>query len=216
VNADEAIVRTPFMEVYTGPGRGYPVFFVVEKGEEFKFQNQKNDWFKVQSRDGLFGWINYKDFAFATSKQIPNARQQIIDSKWTVGILAGLFGKDNSYSAEAGYYLFPSLVLNAKISKITGDFSSSSILSSQVQFQGFRHSMFSPYIGAGFGLMEYSPRKSLVNANQSRENVFNYGAGLNMHVYKRLLIRLAVNNNLLQNAKSNHLEWQIGIYSSFR
>ncbi|HCO60237.1 MAG TPA: hypothetical protein DIT58_08605 [Porticoccaceae bacterium] len=41
----------PYIEMHTGPGRGYPVFHVVPRGETLVVLRRKTDWYKVQSGD---------------------------------------------------------------------------------------------------------------------------------------------------------------------
>ena len=38
-------VADPYIELHTGPGRGYPVFFVAERGEQIEVIMRRTDWF---------------------------------------------------------------------------------------------------------------------------------------------------------------------------
>ena len=43
------LIADPFIELHTGPGRGYPVFHVVERGREVTIVKRRTDWFQVRT-----------------------------------------------------------------------------------------------------------------------------------------------------------------------
>ena len=45
-------VADPYLEMHTGPGRGYPVFHVVDRGEDVAILLRRTDWFKIRAADG--------------------------------------------------------------------------------------------------------------------------------------------------------------------
>ena len=51
--ADEKLrsvaVADPFLEMHTGPGRGYPIFHVVDRGESVDIVMQRTDWYQVRT-----------------------------------------------------------------------------------------------------------------------------------------------------------------------
>ena len=50
-------VADPYLEIRTGPGRGYPKFYVVDRGETVEILKRKTDWFKVRAANGKEGWV---------------------------------------------------------------------------------------------------------------------------------------------------------------
>ena len=214
-SASEATVKSEFMEVYTAAGRGYPVFFVVENGESFKLLKRKTDWIKIKSKQGQVGWISYKDYASSVYLAKPNIRKLAVSSKWELGLSAGKFGSDNSFSASAGYYIKPVVALQAEYKKVIGEFSHSNLLSGKFMFQVFREKIISPFISLGLGVMENIPRQSLVNANKEHKNLFIGGGGINYIPYKRFNMRFSVNNYYINKPKQNYLDFRLGIYALF-
>src|SRR5205085_51859 len=51
-------VTDPYLELHTGPGRGYPVFFVVAREEWVAVELRYTDWFKVRTDAGKEGWVH--------------------------------------------------------------------------------------------------------------------------------------------------------------
>ena len=51
--SERLTVADPFIEIHTGPGRGYPVFFVVPRGEAIVVTMRRTDWYRVRTPEGL-------------------------------------------------------------------------------------------------------------------------------------------------------------------
>ena len=51
-------VADPYLEMHTGPGRGYPIFHVADRGESIEIIMQRTDWFLVRDADGDEGWVD--------------------------------------------------------------------------------------------------------------------------------------------------------------
>ena len=48
-------VTEPYIDMHTGPGRGYPVFNVIEQGDTIEILKRRSNWYKVKSPDGKTG-----------------------------------------------------------------------------------------------------------------------------------------------------------------
>lgn len=215
VVASEATVKSEFLEVFTAAGRGYPIFFVVENGEKFQLLKRKTDWIKIKSKQGQVGWISYQDYASSVYLARPNIRKLAVSSRWELGVSTGKFGSDNSFSASAGYYIKPTVAVQAEYKKVIGEFSHSNMLSGKFMFQMMRDRVVSPFISLGLGVMENTPRQSLVNADVEQENLFLGGGGFNYIPYKRLNMRFTVNNYYLNKSKRNYIDYRLGIFALF-
>src|SRR6266550_8627677 len=53
----EVVVADPYLEMHSGPGKGYPVFFVVARGEKVEILKQRTDWYLVREHQGREGWV---------------------------------------------------------------------------------------------------------------------------------------------------------------
>ena len=51
-------IAEPFIEMHTGPSAGYPIFHVVDLGDEVSILHRKTNWFKVETSDGKTGWVS--------------------------------------------------------------------------------------------------------------------------------------------------------------
>src|ERR1700722_1924396 len=59
----ELVVSEPFLEMHSGPGRGYPVTYVVGRDESVTVLYSRTDWYKVRATGGQEGWVRRSDLA---------------------------------------------------------------------------------------------------------------------------------------------------------
>src|SRR6187551_1415442 len=57
----QVFVSEPYLELATGPGRGYPVFHVVAREDSVDVLFRRTDWFKVRDEQGVEGWARARD-----------------------------------------------------------------------------------------------------------------------------------------------------------
>jgi len=62
------LIADPYIELHSGPGRGYPIFHVIERGEEVTLVKRRTDWFDVRSDRGVEGWV-HRDQMISTLEQ---------------------------------------------------------------------------------------------------------------------------------------------------
>ena len=61
------LIADPYIELHSGPGRGYPIFHVVERGREVTLVKRRTDWFELRTDQGVQGWASRSQM-IATSK----------------------------------------------------------------------------------------------------------------------------------------------------
>jgi uncharacterized protein YgiM (DUF1202 family) len=59
----EVVVAEPYLEMHSGPGRGYPVVYVVGRDEVVTVLYSRTDWFKVRAPRGQEGWARRSELA---------------------------------------------------------------------------------------------------------------------------------------------------------
>ncbi len=64
----EFVVQASFIDMHTGPGRGYPKFYVIAKGESLRPIKQRTSWIKVEAHKGHVGWIRAQDLEKTRSR----------------------------------------------------------------------------------------------------------------------------------------------------
>ncbi|TLY83125.1 MAG: SH3 domain-containing protein [Gammaproteobacteria bacterium] len=54
----QVFVAQPYLELHTGPGRGYPVFHAVPRDASVDVLFRRTEWFKVRTERGVEGWAS--------------------------------------------------------------------------------------------------------------------------------------------------------------
>ena len=62
-NALTVIVVDPYLELHTGPGRGFPIVQVVPRGETVQVLKRRTDWFQIRDAAGHEGWVHRSQIA---------------------------------------------------------------------------------------------------------------------------------------------------------
>ena len=57
------VVTDPYIEMHSGPGRGFPVVYVVGRDELITVLFSRTDWFKIRGPRGNEGWVRRTDLA---------------------------------------------------------------------------------------------------------------------------------------------------------
>src|SRR5258706_16356504 len=161
VSADESnervLVADPYLELYTGPGRGYPIFDISERGERVEILGRHTDWFKVRTARGREGWVSraQMEATLTAAGEKKTFRDVLFDDylarRLEFGFSFGTFKRDPLLSAHTGYRLHDNFLVELTVAQSAGDFSSTSFLSCALGSQPFSDSPSSPFFSAGAG-----------------------------------------------------------------
>src|ERR1044072_1217652 len=107
----QVFISEPYLELSTGPGRGYPVFRVVERDASVDVLYRRTDWFKVRDEQGIEGWARARDLRRTKladgSPFVFNLgdRDGFTSHDWEIGIGGGDYGGANLINAYGAYSL---------------------------------------------------------------------------------------------------------------
>jgi len=54
----EVVVKEAYIDLHTGPGRGFPIAISVERGVTIELLRQRTDWIEVRTARGQRGWVH--------------------------------------------------------------------------------------------------------------------------------------------------------------
>jgi SH3 domain-containing protein len=170
----EVIVTDPFLEMHSGPGRGYPVVYVVGRDDSVTVLYSRTDWYKVRAPRGQEGWVRRSDLArtqLASGEPAPiPPYPDFASHRWEVGAGYGVFNHQNLVTGYVDFGLTDSLDIEAVIQQAFG-----TIDNRYVATIGLRHTFipewkwFSPTAGVGTGYQYIDnrvPPKPLETHNQ--------------------------------------------------
>lgn len=189
-------VQDPYLELHTGPGSGYPVFYVGERGEWVKILKRKTDWFKVRLENGKEGWAHRiqmeNTLTEAGVKQ--TFRDVLLEDylrrRLEIGFTYGLFDGDKVLSTNIGYNFTKTFSTELSFSQVSGTFSSTSLISLNALAHPFSEWRYSPFFTIGVGNFENVPKITLVDADKTEAMAANVGIGLRFFISRRFIGRL--------------------------
>jgi len=213
------IVADPYLEMHTGPGSGYPVFHVIDRGESVEIVKQRTSWYLVRSDRGKEGWV---DRAQMEQTLQPDGQQvsfneagieDFTNAKWETGVLAGDFGGANIVSAYGSYSLNPNVSVELWGSRILGNFSNGWMASVNVVHEAWPEWRVSPFFTLGAGAIRTQPKSTIVQGTDRTDEIGHVGAGFRIYATRRFLLRAEYKSYVVFTSRDENEEieeWKVG------
>ncbi len=188
-------VTDPYIELHTGPGRGYPVFFVAARGEWIAITLRHTDWYNVTTSGGKQGWVNRKQLESTLTeggdqqKFRDIALGDYLKRTFSVGGAYGRFHGDPMDKFWAGWRFSDTLSLESTFAQVQGVFSGSTLWHVNLQAEPWSDQRISPFAGIGIGHFKNVPNRSLVTDLTTRARLSDAIVGVNYHLAQRFIIR---------------------------
>jgi len=188
-------VVEPYLELHTGPGRGYPVTLVVERGEWIGITRRRTDWFKLRTSQGKEGWAPRAAIeTTVTEAGTPiHLRDVLFDDyrsrRFEVGFAGGVLEGDPSMLVRGGYRFHENLSGEFTVGQASGDFSSSRLYYASVVSEPFPEWRLSPFFSLGLGRYVSTPKATLVGAIETESNTANAALGARFYLTRRFIVR---------------------------
>ncbi len=223
-NGTEVQISEAYIELHTGPGRGYPVFYAIDRGETITVIKRKNSWFKIRYNNDVVGWtpINQLEKTLAPDGQqteiVSLSRNEFHRRRGEVGVLAGAVGGTDSITLYGGYAFTRNLSTELAVSQAVGRFSNNIIINAKLLHQPFPQWRYSPFFAMGAGNITTTPRATLVQAKDRSDMIAHIGLGLRHYISRSFALRAEYNNYVVFSSDDKNeeiSEWKIGLVSFF-
>ena len=212
-------VKDPYIELHTGPGAGYPIFFVVEKGGSVEILKEKTSWFKVLTKNGESGWVNRDQMG--NTLRLTGEKFVVTDVGedefggriFEAGVAVGDFSGARLTSIDLGFRFASNLSAEVSLSQVNGNFSNSQFLSAGIVNQPFTNWRVSPLFYLGYGVIETTPKTTLVQSKNSTNQLVTVGLGVKIYLTERFIWRVDYRQHVvLTNRSDNEIvnEWKTG------
>jgi uncharacterized protein YgiM (DUF1202 family) len=212
-------VQDPFIELHTGPGRGYPVFYIAERGEAVSIIRRRTDWFQIEVPRGERGWVHLDAMGRTLDTEgeafdVPGfSLEDYTEHRWEVGMQYGDFGGADVISAFGGYGLTPNLQLEIWAGQALGRYSNSKMVNINVSHLMFPDRRITPTFALGTGSIETSPKATLVATTDRRDSMVLAGIGLRTYVTRRFVFRAEYKAYVVLTSRDDNeevREWKAG------
>lgn len=215
----EVIVADPFIELHTGPGRGFPVFYVAERGETIAVLRRRTDWFQIEAPRGERGWVHLEQMARTLDPEgeafnVPGfSIDDYTNRRWEVGVQYGDFGGANMISAFGGYGLTENLQLELWVGQALGRFSNSEIAHVNLSHLLFPDKKVTPLFTLGAGTINTSPKATLVATTDRSDTMAVAGIGVRTYLTRRFVFRADYKTYVVFTSRDDNeevREWKAG------
>ncbi|BFM22464.1 outer membrane beta-barrel protein [Gilvimarinus japonicus] len=217
-------VNDAYIDVYSGPGRGYPIFHALEYGEPITLIKSRAGWIKIATERGLEGWVDRSamQYTLGPDGQVPDFtdeyRSDAVVGHFELGAALGDFGGADSVALSVGYRFTRNLTLEASYSQNSGQFSDSELISAGLLHQPFPEWRVSPFLRLGAGVIKVNPSATLVDTQDREDSVLQASLGAYVYLSRRFFLRAEyVNHHLLTTRSTNEevSEWRVGFNAFF-
>lgn len=215
----EVLVAEPYLELRTGPGRGYPVTQVVPRGEAVTLLKRRTDWFKVRDARGREGWTHRDRLAATLTPQggaVPveaPGREEFEEHRREAGLLAGDFEGANVISGYASYAFNPQLAGELRASQLLGNASDGQVLAAGLTHVFRPDWRIQPFVSMGAGMIRIQPRATLVQAPDRTDELAYAGAGIKVYLSRQFIFRAEYNKFVVftdRDENEEPTEWKLG------
>ncbi len=222
---DNSVVVTitdPFIELHTGPGARYPVFYVVDRGQKVRLLLRKTRWFKLRAQNGKSGWANRQQLqnTLLPSGQALRFKSQnrdaFVQRSWELGALSGAIKDAPLLSVYAAYTFTENLSLELDLEHAVGNVSSNNLVKLQLLMQPFPDWKYSPFFSMAAGAIQVKPNATLINPADKNNPLSQIGLGVKSWLSRRFVLRAELDRILIFSANNDKdknedlTEWKIG------
>ena len=191
-------VIDPLIEVRTGPGRGYPIFYVMEQGEKIDVLVRRDGWYEVRSANGRTGWVTPSQLSRTLQTtgepaDLPTVSfGDYLSNTWRVGFSAGRVVSGDTadiFSAALSYRFNTWFALEAEAGRFFDASDRGSFYGGNLLFEPFSQWRASPEFILGSGRRLSSTQPELPQQEDKNLRFINYGLGLNYYLGRNFVVR---------------------------
>jgi hypothetical protein len=210
----------PFVNLHTGPGRGFPIIQVIERGEQATLLKKRTDWILVVTDKGFEGWAHRDSLSLTLGPDDiliefndPDI-EDFVARRLSAGFGGGDFGGAATLSVFMGYRFTNNLSIEGKFTQAIGNFSDSLIAGASIVHETWPEWRISPYFSLGVAVIQTTPDATLVQPLDRTDVMLMTGVGAQTYISRSFVLRTEFVNNLILTSRNENQEvneWKIGL-----
>lgn len=216
----QVFVTAPYLELRSGPGRGYPVFHVVERDASVDVLKRRTDWFQVRTERGIEGWVAHKDMlqttlADGSAFSFPLGDLAGFTShRFESGVFFyGDYGGASLISVYGAFSFNPHLSAELSLGHFLGNASNGTTLDLGLTHTFLPEKRFSPFAMLGTGLIYIDPKATLVQPLDRTDQTAYVGGGVRFYLTRRFFLRGEYKSHIVFTSRDDNDkvdEWKAG------
>lgn len=215
-------IADPFIEIHTGPGGGYPITHVIDRGIEVQILRRRTDWFQIRTEDGKSGWASREQMQQTLT---PSGEKLAINDlteedfasrRWVLGVSGGQFESAPVFTVFGAYLFTENLAAELAYGHSVGTNSSSTYLKTNLVMQPLPDWTYSPFLTLGFGKIKVDPGSSIILPADQDSSFSQVGIGIQRYISRSFMLRIEANEYVIYSSSNirdkNEVvgEWKIG------
>ncbi len=222
VLAQQVVVQKDFVDLRSGPGRGYPIVQVALKNDTLQLLMQRTGWVKVQYRQQQL-WLAAAEL---DNVNVPGSELSIIElwqteqtpRQWQLGVAAGDFAGTSYYQLSTSYLFSDVISLELSAGQGSGRQASNQLVLLQLGLSPWPHWRVSPYFALGGGVLLTQPRTVLVQTPERSSPLATMELGVNYALTTRVQANVRYRRAVISTDRDINEEtntWLIGLRLAF-
>ena len=215
----QVVVAEPYLEMHTGPGKGYPVFFVVPRDEQVEVLKSRTNWYLVREHQGREGWVSEQ--ALLATHELDGSEikldvptlANLAKRRFEGALMLGDFGGASLISLSASYGLTDHLSVGLTVGEALGNITNAELATIDVTHTMFPEWRYSPFVSLGTGYIHTSPHTTQVQKVDSTDQMSYVGVGVRAYISRRFIARAEYHSNYTytsRNENEENSEWKAG------
>jgi len=213
-------ISDPYIELRSGPGRGYPIFFVAPRNDWIEIELRHTDWFRIRTEDGKVGWVSRQQLetTLTAAGSTKTFRDVLLDDylsrKVQLGAAWGHFKSEPMLKLWTSYRFSDTLSLEATLGQVQGVFSGTDLWHVDVLIEPWSDHRISPFFGVGVGKFKNFPNLSLIGATDTDAKLGVARLGVRYYLTERFVMSAdyALYTAFLSDQRSTEYKaWTLGL-----
>jgi uncharacterized protein YraI len=218
--AERVLIADAYIELRTGPGRGYPIYYVAPRNEWIEIELRHTDWFRVRTDDDKVGWVSRAQLettltALGSKKTFRDVLlDDYLSRRVQLGAAWGHFQSEPMLKVWTSYRFSDTLSLEATYGQVQGVFSGTDLWHVNVMIEPWSDYRLSPFFSVGLGKFKNFPNQSLIGAQVTDAKLGNASVGVRYHLSERFVLSAdySLYTAFLSDQKSTEYKaWTLGI-----
>jgi SH3-like domain-containing protein len=184
----------PYIELRTGPGRGYPIFFVAPRSDWVEIELRHTDWFRVRTEGGKVGWVSRQQLesTLTAAGGTKSFRDVLLDDYLTrkvqLGAAWGHFKAEPMLKVWTSYRLSDTLSIEGTFGQVQGVFSGTNLWHVDLVIEPWSDKRLSPFFAVGLGKFKNFPNLSLIGATTTDAKLGAARLGARYYLSERFVL----------------------------
>lgn len=217
-----------YADVHSGPGRGYPVFYVIEQGEKIEVLTRRPGWYEIRSANGKTGWTTAAQIsrtiqATGEPADLPSVGYgDYIKNSWVTGFSSGQFADGElqgfeTFSVTAGYRFLSWVGADLEAGRVFGSEASGDFYAANIFIEPAAHWKLSPYLSLGLGEITIDSQPIQISFTRESSDFDTHGLGASFYLGRNFVMKGEYRwYSISTDSETEKLEaWRLGFNTFF-